>query len=261
MTKDRDNDEQIRDLIETGTDITGGAVGAAAGLLIGGPAGAIAGGASGPAAARALRYLASEFTHRVLGQREEARVGAVLEFAAEKIQQNIEQGQQVRQDGFFEEELGERSPAEEVFEGVILAAQREPQEKKIRFYGNLVANIAFHSEIDREQGTCLISLGESFSYRQLCLLRLFAVNNKFRLREKDHREGGLSGAKRIALVQEIYSLTGRGLLSAGSEAVLGVTDIIPGKMSVQGVAATLHSLMELQEISSQDLNRTAHWLR
>src|SRR5215212_4639843 len=86
MTKDRDNDEQIRDLIETGTDITGGAVGAAAGLLIGGPAGALA-----------LRYLASEFTHRVLGQREEARVGAVLEFAAEKIQQNIEQGQQVRQ--------------------------------------------------------------------------------------------------------------------------------------------------------------------
>ena len=124
-----------------------------------------------------------------------------------------------------------------------------------------MANIAFHPEIDRDQATLLISLGESLSYRQLCLLRLFAVNNKFRLREKDYREGGLSGAKRIALVQEIYSLAGRGLLSAGGEAVLGVTDIIPGKMSVQGVAATLHSLMELQEISSQDLNRTAHWLR
>ena len=261
MTKDRDNDEQIRDLIETGTDITGGAVGAAAGLLIGGPAGAIAGGASGPAAARALRYLASEFTHRVLGQREEARVGAVLEFAAEKIQQNIEQGQQVRQDGFFEEELGERSPAEEVFEGVLLAAQREPQEKKIRFYGNLVANIAFHSEIDREQASFLISLGESLSYRQLCLLRLFAVNNKFRLREKDYREGDLSGAERIALIQEIYNLFGRGLLGAGGEAMLGVTDVNPGKMTVQGVAATLHNLMELWGIPLQDLEQTARLLR
>jgi hypothetical protein len=261
MSERKTSDSQIRELVETGSDIAGGAVGGALGYLITGPAGAVVGSASGPAAAVALRYLASEFKQRVLGPREEVRVGAVIAFAGDKIRQNVQQGQRVRQDEFFEEELGERSTADEVFEGVLLAAQREPQEKKIRFYGNLVANIAFHPEIDRDQATFLISLGESLSYRQLCLLRLFAVNNKFRLREKDYREGGLSGAKRIALVQEIYSLTGRGLLSAGGEAVLGVTDIIPGKMSVQGVAATLHSLMELQEISSQDLNRTAHWLR
>ncbi len=231
------------------------------GFVIGGPVGAVAGGAGGPTVAHALRYLASEFKQRFLGQREEVRVGAVIAFAGEKIRQNIQDGYQVRQDEFFQEELGGRSTAEEVFEGVLLAAQREPQEKKVRFYGNLVANIAFHPEIDRDQANFLISLGQSLSFRQLCLLRLFAVNNNFNLREEDYRDGSLSGAERIALVQEIYELYSRGLIGSGGSALLGVTDVAPAMMNIQGAAVTLHNLMELWGILPQDLNQTARWLR
>lgn len=255
------DDKRIRDLIETGSDIAGGAAGASLGFMIGGPTGAITGGAGGPAASRAFRHLAVEFTQRVLGQREKERIGATMDFAAEKIRMKLEAGCQVRGDGFFEEEPGDRPAAEEVLEGVLLAAQREPQEKKLRFYGNLIANIAFHPEIDRDQAAFLVSLGESLSYRQLCLLRLFAAGNAFKLKQTDYRGGGLSEADRVAVVQEIYDLYSRGLLGSGGEALLGVTDVAPAKMTVQGVAATLHNLMELSAVPVRDLSRIARWLQ
>jgi hypothetical protein len=37
----------------------------------------------------------------------------------------------------------DRGVAREILEGVLLAAQKERQEKKVTLYGNLYANIAF----------------------------------------------------------------------------------------------------------------------
>ena len=45
--------------------------------------------------------------------------------------------------------FNDRSFADEIIEGVLLAAQREYQEKKLPLYGNLLTNIAFRSDIDR----------------------------------------------------------------------------------------------------------------
>jgi hypothetical protein len=41
MAERKSSDEQVKDFIETGSDIAGGAVGAAVGLLVGGSAGAV----------------------------------------------------------------------------------------------------------------------------------------------------------------------------------------------------------------------------
>lgn len=89
----REQDEKVIDIVETGTDIAGATTGAVVGLLIGGPPGALVGAAAGPAVSRTLRGLAVEFRERVLGPREEVRVGAAISFASAKIRENQDQGE------------------------------------------------------------------------------------------------------------------------------------------------------------------------
>ncbi len=255
----KNTEEPVEELVGAGSEIAGGAAGAAIGLLIGGPTGAVLGGAGGPAVARAIRHLAIEFNQRVLGEREEARVGATIAFGVEKVQQNITNGQQVRQDSFFQEQFGDRAAAEEIFEGVLLVAQREYQEKKLRFYGNLVANIAFHPEIDRDHANVLIKAGEEVSYRQMCLLALFILRDRgyFALRRGDYRGGVEISFTLVVLLEEIYQLFQRGVLGLPGDTLLGVTDVNPAGMKVYGTGTDLYNLMELWEIDAQDLSQLA----
>lgn len=105
-----DKNSGIRRLINTGAEIAGGAVGGALGFLAGGPAGAAILGASGAAAAAALKHIGEEASERLLGPREQVRVGGVLAIAAGEIHQRLERGESVRTDGFFdrEERRGQR---------------------------------------------------------------------------------------------------------------------------------------------------------
>ncbi len=265
----REQDEKVTDIIETGTDIAGATTGAAIGLLIGGPPGAVVGAAAGPTAARTLRELAVEFRERVLGSREEVRVGAVISFASTKINEKLEAGEQPRQDDFFTDAHDNRATAKEVFEGVILAAQREAEEKKVRLYGNLLANLAFVQDVDREQANFLVRLGEDLSYRQLCLLSLFAQNtlllggdNRLNLHTSSYRGDASSlGMGRIVLLQETYDLYQMGIVNCGEQALIAVADVNPSQMSLQGVSVNLYNLMELGTVSTADLNVLMRLLR
>jgi hypothetical protein len=262
MSEEVREEEQTVELIRTGSDVAGAAVGATIGLVIGGPPGVIAGSASGPAIARVFRYVGAEFKNRVLGRREEVRVGAVLAFAGKKIRDNLEAGKQVRQDGFFTEQPDDRSDAEEIFEGVLLAAQREHQEKKLRFYGNLVANIAFDPSISRERANLLLKIGEGLTYRQMCLLAVFGIQDKASLgfRQEDYRGRDRFEPELVVVLQESFDLYTQSLVSCGGEALLGLTDVNPAKMEVQGSGAYLYNLMELWTLDLGDLNHTASFL-
>lgn len=264
----REQEEKVKDIVETGTDIAGATTGTAVGFLIGGPLGAIAGAAAGPAAARTLRGLAVEFRERVLGHREEVRVGATISFASAKIKEKLEDGEQPRQDDFFTDAEDNRATAKEVFEGVVLAAQREAEEKKVRLYGNLLANLAFEPDVDRSQANFLLRLGEDLSYRQLCLLSLFAQNtllpggnNRLNLRTGDYRDGGVSSTELLVLLQEIYDLYQRGIVTNGGDAMISVADANPSQLSPVGAAAQLYNLMELWTVSTDDLNPLIRLLR
>jgi len=253
--------ESVEKLIDSGMDIAGNALaGAAVGFFTNGPVGAVIGGVSGAAGPVATQLLkqAGEFTQRVLGHREEVRVGATLIFAVEKIRENIAKGHQIRQDGFFQDQPSERSAAEEIFEGVLLAAQREHEEKKLQFYGNLIANIAFRSDIDRGHAN-LITQGEGISYRQMCLLAIFSRVDNSGLRQEDYQNSGNISEAKIALLQEIYKLYSDRLLDLPFEGLvlgqplLNLEYLKPGTLHVQGIGTTLYKLMELWSIKSQDL--------
>jgi uncharacterized membrane protein len=176
------NLEPISELIDIGSELTGSIAGSVIGLLVAGPVGSMVGSAASPLLTRILQDIGKDIKNRVLSHREEVRVGATLTFAIQKIQDNLANGQSIRQDKFFRGELQERAAAEEVLEGVVIASQREHEEKKIKFYGNLVANIAFHPEVSKEQANLLIKLGTSISYHQMCLLNLAVNKDSFKLK-------------------------------------------------------------------------------
>ena len=147
-------------------DVSGGAAGAAAGLLLGGPAGAVLGGVVGPA----LSSLARDMAERTLSRRERARTEATYLYAVETIKMRLEEGLEVRQDGFFFSELARRSPAEELFEAVVTSAQREHEERKIEYLGKLIANLAFEEEIDRSLANLMVRIVKEVTWTQLVLL-------------------------------------------------------------------------------------------
>src|SRR5262249_30506129 len=110
---------------------------------------------------------------RWLEPREAKRVSDVVQIAAAKIEENLRQGKQRRNDNFFERDLSEDgTPMEEVAEGVLHAAQRTHESRKVKFLGTLLGNLPFHQEIDRSTANMLVTLGEQLTYRQLLLIAL-----------------------------------------------------------------------------------------
>jgi len=238
--------------------MAGAATGAGIGQWLGsGPAGA----AYGATATIMFKDVVLDFTNRLLGHREEQRIGAVIRYFWDKYQENLAAGNGPRQDGFFEDASDDRAAAKEVFEGVLLAAQREHQEKKLRFFGNLVANIAFHPEYDRAHANQLIKVAEELSYRQLCLLSIFARNDQsdISLRQQNYQGQRTGSVELIGLLGEIYDLCRRQLLNDPTEQpdgrllVLELQTIVPSKLSVYSAGDSLYYLMELWHIDDRDL--------
>lgn len=263
-----DESEKALQLIGAGADMLGAAAGTAAGLIIGGPAGAVAGSAGGVAIGHTFRFMAAEVKRRLLGQREEARVGATYGFALAKIEANFAAGRALRSDDFFRDCTDARSAAAEVLEAVLLAGQREPEERKLRYYGNLYGNIPFDPEVSRQQANLLIRLGSQLSYTQLCLLQILSdkeehgilVNDFFQRRERTRAHH--------LLVLELYNLYSLGLVDASfgygssiSSEVRGVTSVAPGAVFLQTGGERLREMMELASIPRDELEEVATVLR
>ena len=262
MSQDNsDKDGKIKRLITSGAEIAGGALGGALGFLAAGPAGAAACGAGGAAAAIALKHIGSEVSERVLAPREEMRAGGVLAIAASNIHHRVKSGEKLRTDNFFTNSpSGNRSDAEEIAESVILKAQKEPEEKKIPFLGNLLSNISFDSTISVELGHQLIKTAEQLTYRQLCIIKLSVVSIQPKLREQDYRGQSSFNKELYQLLYEYLDLYNRGLVNFGGDVAFGPTDVKPGSTSVQGIGADLFNTMGLMGIPDQDIIKIAKYL-
>ncbi|MCZ6770805.1 MAG: hypothetical protein O7G83_02305 [Proteobacteria bacterium] len=252
---------RFRNLIDSGAEIAGGAVGGALGFLAGGPVGAAALGAGGAAAATALKHIGQEASERLLGPREKVRVGGVLAIAAAEISQRIESGEKVRSDGFFEEQPSGRSDAEEVAENVLLKSQREPEEKKIPFMGHLLSNVAFDAQISAQMAHQITKAAEQLTYRQLCILKLAVAKQAFGLRNKDYRGQSSFSREVYEVLYECLDLYHRAFINFGGEVAFGPTDIVPGRMTVQGLGADLYNLMRLAAIPDKELALIAAHLK
>lgn len=259
MSEENSNDEVLAtELIEGGSELAGAAVGAAVGFIAG-PMGALGGAAAGVVVSRSLKRVGSEIRKRVMGPREEIRVGAAAAFAGEAITALLGAGLLPRDDGFFEANgKNERSKGDELLEGVLLKARDSYEEKKIAHLGVLYANIAF-SKISASQANQLITLAGQLTYRQLVLLAISVSDEqKAKLEQKTYRENMNESADRlgqegISILTDAYDLYHRGLLATGNgHAWISMGDIAPGLLIPNGIGATLTAMMNLPAIPYED---------
>ena len=253
--------DKVKGLLTGGAEIAGAAIGGALGFLAGGPFGAAAGSAGGTAAALALKKLGEEASDRYLAPREKARVGGVLAIAAAGIDERLKQRQKIRDDDFFEPGTNGRSKGEEVAESLLVKSQREAEERKIKFIGNMMCNIAFDKEISAEMAHQLSKLAEALTYRQLCLLKLGVDKSAYGLRTNDYRGEKAFEKPVYQILYECLDLYHRGLVNFGGEVAFGPTDVKPGSMTIQGLGGDLFNLMGLSKIPVTDLQPLAQWLR
>lgn len=274
MSEQDSKNEPINELIDVGSEITGSVAGSVAGFYIAGPFGAVAGATAAPLVTHLFRKISTEVKNRFLSNREEVRIGATLTFAISKIKENLDNGKQIRQDDFFKEGVQNRSAAEEILEGVLIASQREHEEKKLKFYGNLVASIAFHPEISRAQANLILRLGSSISYPQMCLLTLIANKDSYNLRQRNYVFKDDQGKvqvenlklEQIFTLQEISDLYIKRILELNISGIIfgkPIADleyIIPQNLTIKQIGLQLYSLMELRDIPEEDFYSTSQLL-
>jgi hypothetical protein len=164
------DEDRARRFLESGTESAGGTTGSAIAILLPGPVGVVVGAISSAVITQVLRSGLGEALERQLGEREQARVGAALLVAADQISQRLNRGEQPRQDGFFTARAGYRADAEEVAEGIIRAAQRVHEERKVPYLGYLIATVYFDATISR--ANALLHQADALTYRQMVLLAL-----------------------------------------------------------------------------------------
>ncbi|MBC1537235.1 hypothetical protein HCJ52_14050 [Listeria sp. FSL L7-1485] len=232
--------------------------------------------------------LSEDFVSRSLSNQEVEKVGAALAFAVMEIKENFGKRKTLREDGFFDLDEFERSPYDEIGEGVYIKTKDEFELKKVKFYGNFLANIAFDEEVSKEEANKLLSLIDSLTYRQIKLLALVTSNYstlgieshkiyelitnigenvmgieipKMRsLPNKDFKQGGMGGYSTISIYQDLMDLMRLGLIVQRTEGeieiILDITHINPSCLAPVGLGAQLYNFMNLNQMTDEELEET-----
>ncbi|WP_116473260.1 hypothetical protein [Zobellella maritima] len=166
--------DSVPDFISNGSEIAGGATGAALGFLAGGPAGAAIGGASG-SLVTVLGRVISDFSERSLSNRESARVAGSAALAIDQIQSKISCGEQPRDDDFFRLRIGGRPKADELFEAMLLKSKSQYEEYKVRFYANLFVTACFDERLNAAMVSWFMEVLDRLTFSQIETLNEFVV--------------------------------------------------------------------------------------
>ena len=252
--------DKFKKWIDIASDTSGSAIGALAGMGIGsviaGPLGAVGGALAGTAVEKTFQWIGNEIKERCLSKHENTRIGNVYECAYKKIHENLQHGKKLRTDDFYSETLDNRSSSEEILEATLLTAQKECEEKKLPYLANLYANINFDSTINREMANQLIKVASDLSYRQLVILYVIGAyqthSNLIPFR-RNKPFNNINGYEKISIATEIYDLYRKGIVYTDN-VILGVANINPSQLTINGIGALIYNLMEL---SAMTLNPVA----
>jgi hypothetical protein len=191
------------------------------------------------------------------------RVIDAITVAKARIDERLAAGDVPRSDGFFDAWEGTYSDADELLEGVLLAAQREYQERKVRCYGNLYANITFEPIIDSVTADAMLREASDLSYTQIQLLALIARKDVLPLPEtRDGSSGGSWRAWSIRNALDDLGVTRRELTFAATspDKRLPINLGAPADLELTARAQNLHDFMELARISTDELRPLAEAL-
>jgi len=266
------DEDKVKSLISMGSEITGPAAGSAIGFLIGGPGGVALGGLSGFIISRGL----SDITCRLLSNREKVRVGATATYAITKVKERLDSGDELRNDGFFQDKGKGRTDAEEIFEGVLLKAKNEHEEKKTKILGNIFANTAFLTGFSVGESNHLLRIAENLTYRKMCILSLVKRGTEvqgIRLREKSYSDYWEKPDRRpsfetVTAIQEAYEMYGLGLIFCKDRtefqgsfwSMTEWTDVSPNGLGLTPMGERYYQVMGLEDVSEEDIREVAIYL-
>lgn len=167
MTVNRGIQRIVREL----PAILGGALGATISTQTGDPV-------LGSTVGQAFTGVGADFVERVLSPRQATRIEKVLELAAQEVRRQIDSGEPVPVDGV----LGRSgADANEVVEGVLLAARDEYEERKLPYLANQLASIAMSTGLSVDTAHRMIRDAESLSWLELRILSMVARPEEFPL--------------------------------------------------------------------------------
>lgn len=241
--------DKLKIIIEKGSEIGGSASGAVIGLAIAGPIGAIGGAVLGPLVASVFNKVGTEISEKIMGPREQARVGATYTLALDKIANLLKNGKQVREDEFFLEQENDRSKSETILEGTLLKVRNEYEEKKVKLYSNLLANLSFDNSISFDKGNTLLRILEQLSYRQITILAYFSEieslsTERWMISFKDISELG----QYQDFYSELMDIYNKQLLQqTGGGISMGVSTL-----GISPLGKTMCNLIDIQEINEDD---------
>lgn len=238
---------------EIGADAVGEAIGVGVGCAVAGPAGAVGGAVLGSVASHLLVATKHEFLSRLLSTKEQERIITVADLAKTKIEENLGKGRTPRDDGFFDKSAGERSTAEEIFEGTLLVAQREYEERKLPLIANLNANIAFDESVRPGIANRLLKFASELTVQEIVALKVIGeflgrtgegiyLSDDNNLKRRANRN--LYGLENTAIASDILNLYRSGLVHSRS-VIPDITRINPSDLYVGGYGVVLYDLMEL----------------
>ena len=261
-----DNTEQY---VDRGIELVSSVAGLALGLVTNEPtSGALIGTASSKGLEVALKKTKQEIFARVLSSREKVRTLNAFDVAEQEIQRRLKSGEEPREDDFFDEKQTGRSDAAEVVEHVLLKVQREPEEKKIQYMGYLLSSIPFAPQISVHMAHQLTKAAEQLTYRQLCILKLCAVKDKFGLRSNNYRECYEIENDLYEVLHECADLHNKEYIHSGLDTITfernvlsRLRSIIPSNMAFQTIGDYLYNLMKLSQIPDEDIAPIAEQLK
>ena len=166
--------EVVPEFIKKGTEIAGGATGAALGFLAAGPAGAAAGGAAGVIVTQTGSVVA-DFVERTLSHRETVRAAGAVSLSLEKIQEKYGAGLEPRDDDFFRLRIGYRPKAEDLFEAMMLKSKNQYEEHKVHFYANLFANACFDEALSADTVSWFMLVLDKLTFSHIETLNEFVL--------------------------------------------------------------------------------------
>lgn len=258
-----EHDEKVFGLIKHGGAIASSATGSILGLLTGGPIGAVLGGAVGAA----LDSVIDELAERELSRREKVRVGGTAAYAIDFVRERLKRGDVPREDGFFVKGESGSSPAEEIFDGVLVKAKSDHEERKARFYGRLFANVAFDPECSRAEANYLLHLMDGLTFLQLALVSLFSNASDFPQLPTDDYERKPIHFELLNSLAATFELYQNGILrlrkpgDKSGEVILDIGEIRPAHMTLSATGKRLFELAGLAAIGeSSDLQTLADLL-
>ena len=148
------------------TEIASGVITLAVGSLIPNPIGAAV-------FDKVMHPIFADFMERLLSTNQKSRIEKVLEDAIYKIASRLEKNDiPSSNEEFWTEDSNRVSDAKVVLEGILLKARDEYEEKKLPYYSNLIAQMAFDPSWSYQRLNAMIRMFEQLSYRQLQLMAL-----------------------------------------------------------------------------------------